>query len=132
MAPKKQLVSGPSKKARVEAESSSQARSRPKIPVEPHHPPQRGNPNVRLKTFLQPRWVDFADLAIALPTLQFMFSALRWDTFISNHRVYYPELVFEFYENFYLGQVKTFSRLQGRYSYKIHTPSRDSKLDHWR
>ena len=114
MAPQKQVVAGPSKKARVEAKSSSRAQSRSKILTKLHHPPQRGNPNFCLKTFLQPRWLDFADLVIALPTLQFMFTSLGWDTFISNHRVYYPELVYEFYENLYVEDEKMFSIVKGR------------------
>ena len=82
MAPRKQLVAGPSKKARVEAEPSSRARTRPEIPVEPHHPPPRENLNVCLKMFFQLKWVDFADLADALPTLMCMFFTLGWDSFL--------------------------------------------------
>ena len=46
--------------------------------------------------------MDFNDLADALPTLMCMFSALRWDSLLTNHRVYYMDLIYEFYENIYL------------------------------
>ena len=75
---------------------------------------QPGNLNIWLKTFLHPRWVDLDDLANALPTLQFMFSAIEWDTFISNHREYYPDLVYEFYESLYVEDEKMYATVQGR------------------
>ena len=68
-----------------------------------------------MKTFLQPRWVDFDDLVDVLPTLLCMFSTLGWDSFLTNHRVYYLDLVYEFYENIYLEDEKIFSMVQGRW-----------------
>ena len=58
--------------------------------------------------------MDFEDLVDALPTLMCMFSALGWDSLLSNHRVYYPDLIYEFYENIYLDDQKMFSMVQGR------------------
>ena len=104
---------GPTKRARVEEASSSRARSHSDIPTEPLQP-QPKNPHIRLKTFLHPRWVDLGDLANALLTLEFMFFAIGWDSFISNHQVYYPDLVYEFYESLYVEDEKMFSTVQGR------------------
>ena len=106
-------MSGSSKRARVGEASSSRVRSRSDISEEPLQS-QPGNPNIRLKTFLHPRWVDLGDLANVLPTLQFMFSAIGWDSFILNHQVYYPDLVYEFYESLYVEDEKMFSTVQGR------------------
>ena len=58
--------------------------------------------------------MDLGDLANALPTLQFMFFAIGWDSFISNHQVYYPDLVYDFYESLYVKDEKMFSTVQGR------------------
>ena len=100
-----------SKRARVEAASSLWVLP---PPVASTQPPRQANPHVHMKTFLQLRWVDFEDLADALPTLMCMFSALEWDSLLSNHRVYYLDLVYEFYENIYLKDEKIFSMVQGR------------------
>ena len=51
---------------------------------------------------------------MTLPTLQFMFSAIGWDSFISNYQVYYPDLVYDFYENLYVEDEKMFSIVQGK------------------
>lgn len=59
---------------------------------------------MKTRTIMLPRWVDFKDprLFDLFPKLPSVFKAQSWLSFMSPHKLYYPQLTREFYHNLQL------------------------------